>query len=108
MGKYSTGTVEGGYLITFPGNLNPIGSSPGVPGLKAALDPSLPAYGYLNVVGPDVGDFYSVMVKASDPGARLRQTCPVIGRPLPRWPPRPSTSFIFYGRKIPMSTAGWS
>jgi len=50
MGKYSTGTVEGGYLITFPGNLNPIGSSPGVPGLKAALDPSLPTYGYLNVV----------------------------------------------------------
>jgi hypothetical protein len=76
MGKYSTGTVEGGYLITFPGNLNPIGSSPGVPGLKAALDPSLPTYGYLNVVGPDGGDFYSVMVKASDPGARLRQTCP--------------------------------
>jgi hypothetical protein len=75
-GKVFNCTVEGQYIITFPANLNPIGSNLGVPGLNVPLDPSLPAYGYLNVVGPDGGDFYSVMVKAFDPGARLKQTCP--------------------------------
>lgn len=35
-----------------------------------------PAYGYLNVVGPDGGDFHSVIVKAFNPDARLIKTCP--------------------------------
>lgn len=39
-------------------------------------DPTQPAYGYLNVVGPDGGDFHSVIIKAFDPDARLIKTCP--------------------------------
>ncbi|MDF0643199.1 MAG: hypothetical protein P0111_04160 [Nitrospira sp.] len=35
-----------------------------------------PAYGYLNVVGPDGGDFHSVVIKAFNPDARLKKTCP--------------------------------
>jgi hypothetical protein len=40
------------------------------------VDPLRPAYGYLNVVGADGGDFHSIEVSASDPNARIRKTCP--------------------------------
>lgn len=47
-----------------------------VPGMALPLDPRVPAYGYLNMVGPDGGDLYSVMVKAFNPEAKLIKTCP--------------------------------
>jgi len=34
-----------------------------------------PAYGYLNVVGLEGGDFHSVIVSAFNPDARLKKTC---------------------------------
>ena len=40
------------------------------------LNPLRPAYGYLNVVGADGGDFHSIEVSASDAAARIRKTCP--------------------------------
>jgi hypothetical protein len=40
------------------------------------LLPLHPAYGYLNVVGLDGGDFPSVMVSASNPKAVFKKTCP--------------------------------
>jgi hypothetical protein len=40
------------------------------------LDPARPAWGYLNVVGLDGGDFHSLKVSAFDPGARMSVTCP--------------------------------
>ena len=40
------------------------------------IDPLRPAYGYLNVVGADGGDFHSIQVSATHPDARIRQTCP--------------------------------
>jgi hypothetical protein len=40
------------------------------------LLPTRPAHGYLNVVGLDSGDFHSVMVRAMDPKAVFKKTCP--------------------------------
>jgi hypothetical protein len=40
------------------------------------LDPTRPAYGYLNVVGVDGGDFHSVQVSAVNPAAMLTKSCP--------------------------------
>jgi len=71
-------TVQGKAIVTFPTG----------PGGGTYLDPTEktagntyknitePAYGYLNVVGPDGGDFHSVMIKAFNPDARLIKTCP--------------------------------
>jgi hypothetical protein len=42
------------------------------------LDPTRPAYGYLNIVGEKGGDFHSVKISAIpvEPGAQLTKTCP--------------------------------
>lgn len=71
-------TVKGKAIVTLP-------ARPGglyAPGGGMYLDPTddtmttQPAYGYLNVVGPDGGDFHSVMIKAFNHDARLIKTCP--------------------------------
>ena len=45
------------------------------------LDPTRPAYGYLNVVSKDGGDFHSVKVMTFNPAARMRKMCPDSDRP---------------------------
>ncbi len=57
-------TVDGQTVVTIPAFLD------------QPLDPTRPAYGYLNVVGVDGGDFHSVMVSAGNPGATYTKTCP--------------------------------
>lgn len=70
-------TVKGKVVVNMPA----------MPGGTMYLDPTdtrqpfrhnitQPAYGYLNVVGPDGGDFHSVIIKAFNPDARLIKTCP--------------------------------
>ncbi|NGZ10338.1 MAG: hypothetical protein CV088_13270 [Nitrospira sp. LK70] len=82
--------AEGGeFECTVKGKV--VVNMPAMPGGTMYLDPTdtrqpfrhnitQPAYGYLNVVGPDRGDFHSVIIKAFDPDARLIKTCP--GNPL--------------------------
>lgn len=69
-------TVEGQAIITFP-LAEP---DPNIPGGGNLFDPTRhtgrPAYGYLNVVGLDGGDFHSVIVSAFDADARYTKTCP--------------------------------
>ena len=68
-------TVEGKAFIWFPfEQFHEDSYFP--PGLFYPLDPSRPAFGYLNVVGPDGGDFHSVIIQMFDPDARLTKTCP--------------------------------
>lgn len=71
-------TVEGEAVIPFPVVLtdSPHGVVPLIPGVHVPLDSSRPTFGYMNVVGPDGGDFHSVMVRMFDPNARLIKTCP--------------------------------
>ena len=57
-------TISGQTLVTIPSFLN------------QPLDPSRPAYGYLNVVGLEHGDFHSVWVSATGPEALFTKTCP--------------------------------
>ncbi|HEU5201936.1 MAG TPA: hypothetical protein VFT92_04010 [Nitrospira sp.] len=52
-GREGDCSVEGGATIVFPAGEPTVGP----PGLTTPLDPTRPAYGYLNVVGPDGGDF---------------------------------------------------
>ena len=69
-------TIEGQAMVTFPIDVDPNSGHGIIPGLSTPLDPARPAYGYLNIVGPDGGDFHSVIVSAFNPNARLKQTCP--------------------------------
>ena len=68
-------TVDGKAIVNYPAV-----SDPNIRGGGTFLDPrknpTRPAYGYLNVVRLDGGDFHSVMVKAFDPDAKFRNTCP--------------------------------
>lgn len=57
-------TISGQILVTIPSFLN------------QPLDPSRPAFGYLNVVGLEHGDFHSVEVSATGPEALFTKTCP--------------------------------
>lgn len=70
--------VEGKAIIPFPFVLtdSPHGVVALFPGIHLPMDPSGPAFGYLNLVGPDGGDFHSVMIRMFDPDARLIKTCP--------------------------------
>ena len=63
-GREDDCTVKGQTVVTIPAFLD------------QPLDPTRPAYGYLNVVGVDGGDFHSVMVSAGNPGATYTKTCP--------------------------------
>lgn len=74
-GRVGDCTVEGKATVTFPIDVDPDNHGR-VPGMSTPLDPTRAAYGYLNVVGPDGGDFHIVMIKAFDPDARLTKTCP--------------------------------
>ncbi len=67
-------TVEGNAFIWFPSEQ--VGAHYSFPGVYTPLDPTRPAFGYLNVVGPDGGDFHSVIIQMLDPNARLTKTCP--------------------------------
>jgi hypothetical protein len=75
-GRVGDCTVEGRAAVTFPIDVDTTSGDGIIPGLNTPLDPIRPAYGYLNVVGPDGGDFHSVMVSAFNPAARLTKTCP--------------------------------
>ena len=59
--------VEGRSTVTLP---NDPYDSP------LPVDTTRPAFGTLNFIGPDGGDFHSVMVKAFNPEAKLIKTCP--------------------------------
>jgi hypothetical protein len=67
-------TVEGKAFIWFP--KEQVGAHYSFPGVYTPLDPTRLAFGYLNVVGPDGGDFHSVIIQMFDPKARLTKTCP--------------------------------
>ena len=75
-GRMSACTVEGEATVTFPIDTDPVSGHGIIPGLNTAIDPLGPAYGYLFVIGPDGGDYHSVMVSAFNPDARLIKTCP--------------------------------
>ncbi len=76
--------IRGGgtYLDPTEPPENPTGNPTENPlaGLADQYPLTQPAYGYLNVVGPDGGDFHSVMIKAFSPDASLIKTC--LGNPL--------------------------
>lgn len=57
-------TVAGQAVVTIPAFLD------------LPLDPTRLAFGYLNVVGLDGGDFHSVEISAVSPGATYTKTCP--------------------------------
>lgn len=63
-GRKGDCTVSGQAVITVPAFVD------------QPIDPTRPAWGYLNVVGAGSGDFHSVMVSAFDPNARVTETCP--------------------------------
>lgn len=78
-------TLEGQAVVKFPLYGQDPEESSSIEPLFDIPDPiydahfggvSRPAFGYLNVVGPDGGDFHSVMIKAFNPDARLIKTCP--------------------------------
>lgn len=57
-------TVNGRTVATIPSFLD------------QPLDPTRPAYGYLNVVSKQGGDFHSVEISAINPTAMMTKTCP--------------------------------
>lgn len=57
------------------------------------LDPVRLAYGYMNVVSADGGDFHSIMIHAIDPKSRLTVTCPG-SQPRVRVGPYPSAQLL--------------
>jgi hypothetical protein len=63
-GRQGDCTLSGQTVVTIPAFLD------------QPLDPTRPAYGYLNVVGMDGGDFHSVQVSAVNPTAMYTKTCP--------------------------------
>ena len=44
--------------------------------LDEPLDPTRTAWGYMNVVGQDGGDFHSIRILAADSGLTMKKTCP--------------------------------
>jgi len=73
-GKVDDCIVEGKAFVRFP--YEQIPNSPNVRLMDPSRDPTPPAWGQLNLIGPDGGDFHSVTVKAFDPKAKLIKTCP--------------------------------
>ena len=62
-------------MILFPEDLDQHPLDP-IPGMSEPLDVSRPAFGYLNLVGLDGGDYHHIMVKMTDPKASVTKTCP--------------------------------
>lgn len=65
-GKENDCTISGQIVINFPNLENEPLDTIGMQ----------PAYGYMNVVGLDGGDFHSVKVSATHPEAFFKKTCP--------------------------------
>ena len=63
-GKEADCTVSGQAVVHIPAFID------------QPLDPTRPAYGFLNIVTKDGGDFHSIKVSAFDPNARETHTCP--------------------------------
>ena len=63
-GRKNDCTVVGETVVTIPAYLD------------LPLDPTRPAFGYLNVVGKPGGDYHSVQISAVNPAARMTMTCP--------------------------------
>lgn len=63
-GREGDCTVEGRALVRIPSFVD------------QPVDPTRPAYGYLNIVTKGGGDFHSIKVSAFDPNARVTKTCP--------------------------------
>jgi hypothetical protein len=63
-GRKNDCTVVGRTVVTIPAYLD------------LPLDPTRPAFGYLNVVGQYGGDYHSVQVSAVNPAASMTMTCP--------------------------------
>jgi len=63
-GRESDCTVSGQSVVHIPAFID------------QPLDPTRPAYGFLNIVTKDGGDFHSIKVSAFDPDARETHTCP--------------------------------
>lgn len=63
-GRRHNCTVEGETIANIPLRLN------------APLDPTLPAFGYMNVVGEKNGDYHSIQVSAVAIDGMLTVTCP--------------------------------
>jgi hypothetical protein len=57
-------TVEGRAIVNIPAYLD------------QPLDPTRTAWGYMNVVGQDGGDFHSIQIPAVDSGLMMKKTCP--------------------------------
>jgi hypothetical protein len=66
-------TVKGKAIVPFSTDR---GGMPLDPTKNQTGNITQPAYGYLNVVGPDGGDFHSVMIKAFSNEPGLIKTCP--------------------------------
>jgi hypothetical protein len=56
--------VEGRAIVNIPAYLD------------EPLDPTRTAWGYMNVVGADGGDFHSIQIPAVDSSASMKKTCP--------------------------------
>lgn len=70
-------TIDGKATVIF--TFHPDPRHPGfatIPGWNDDLDVTLPAFGYLHLAGPDGGDYHHIMVKMTDPEARVTKTCP--------------------------------
>jgi hypothetical protein len=57
-------TISGQILVTIPSFLN------------QPIDPTRPAFGYLNVVGLNGGDYHSIVVSATNSETSFTKTCP--------------------------------
>ena len=66
-------TVKGKAIVPFPTDR---GGMPLDPTKNQTGNITQPGYGYLNMVGPDGGDFHSVIIKAFSNEASLIKTCP--------------------------------
>lgn len=70
-------TIDGKATVIFTFDVDPLDPYRGtLNGLNEPIDVTRPAFGYLNLVGPDGGDYHHIMVKMTDPEARVTKTCP--------------------------------
>jgi hypothetical protein len=69
-------TIGGKAMIHFPPEDQDQHPSDPTPGWNEPLDVTRPAFGYVHLVGPDGGDYHHIMVKMTDPKARVTKTCP--------------------------------
>ena len=63
-GRQDDCTVSGEMVVNIPARLD------------QPIDTTLPAFGYMNVIGIDGGDFHHIMVVAADLNGRMKRVCP--------------------------------